>query len=89
MTWTPPVHRDTFLDELFRSSEFILDEIAEIEEDIRSWELTVENNRKEIPELERQALICERDIAVGKLKVLLLRHKLSDLQPSCQKGGLL
>lgn len=69
------------------STEFLIDEIEGLEGDIRSWNSTIEHNRKEIPNLEREILVCQRDPAEAKLKLIELRAKLRT-KLATKNGGI-
>ena len=64
-------------DEALDSSAWLAEQIASLEEDIRFWDATAECKRKQIPQLERDVLICERDAAIAKLKIIDLKTQLA------------
>jgi len=70
--------RDPFaeMSDILNSPTWLIEEIEGLEGDIRSWESTIEHNRKEIPALYREILTCERDAAIAKLRLIELRAKL-------------
>lgn len=69
---------------LYGSPEWIRDDIAAAEEDIRTWEDDIRRAQEQIPELEREVLTKQRDIAVAKLKMHELRAKLAAKEGGAQ-----
>ena len=52
------------------------DDIEGLKSDVDGWLRTVKDNRAEIPRMQRESLICERDIAVARLKIMKLEQQL-------------
>lgn len=59
------------------SEAALREDIANPEEEARNLNDTAQRSRKQIPELEREALICERDAAQMRLRALELKAKLA------------
>ena len=75
----PFVYRgvDARIEDLKHLPEIIRFDIASREEDIRGWEQTIACNQKEIPVLEHETLVCQRDVAEARLEIIALRAKLN------------
>ncbi len=64
-----------------RESQYLREDIASLEEDVRGWQLDLAEIERQIPRMERERLETERDVAIAKLRIMELRQELA------QKGG--
>jgi chromosome segregation ATPase len=66
---------DVMIDSPF--SNAIREDIASVKDNIRSLEERADAIREQLPELETELLVCERDAAIAKLELVGLRAKLA------------
>jgi chromosome segregation ATPase len=68
--------RPAFQREAEREIDWLHEQIDGAKQDVRDREERAEEIRRDLPKLERELLVCERDAAEYKLKIIELRAKL-------------